>query len=111
MALRCRYVRTRLAYILSKERIMPTFAVQRELPGISMEQLGAAQRAAIETSRKLSSEGTPVQYIRSNFYPTSSKCTCLFEASDAAAVELVNKEAGIPFVRVEQVLDLVPTGA
>lgn len=87
---------------------MPTFAVQRNLPGITMEQLGAAQHAAIETSQRLSSEGTPVQYIRSNFYPQTSQCTCLFEADDAAAVERVNREAAIPFDRVEEVLDLVP---
>jgi hypothetical protein len=34
-----------------------------------MDQLGAAQKAAIETSAKVSEGGTPVRYIRSNFYP------------------------------------------
>jgi hypothetical protein len=87
---------------------MPTFAVQRSLPGITMEQLGAAQKAAIETSARLSEGGTPVRYIRSNFYPGDCRCTCLFEAADAAVVERVNRDAGIPFDKVEQVLDLAP---
>ena len=87
---------------------MPTYAVQRQLPGITMEQLGAAQKAAIDTSDRFSSEGTPVRYIRSNFYPGDSSCTCLFEAEDAASVERVNREASIPFVSVQEVLDLVP---
>lgn len=87
---------------------MPIFAVQRSLPGITMEQLGAAQKAAIETSARVSENGTPVRYIRSNFYPGDCHCTCLFEAADAAVVERVNRDAGIPFDKVEQVLDLAP---
>lgn len=90
---------------------MPTFAVQRSLPGITMEQLGAAQKAAIDTSARLSGEGSPVRYIRSNFYPQDARCTCLFEAADAASVERVNREAAIPFDRVEEVLDLAPAEA
>ena len=87
---------------------MPTYAVQRSLPGITMEQLSAAQKAAIETSNRFSREGTPVRYIRSNFYPGDARCTCLFEAQDAASVEQVNVAADIPFVEVQEVLDLVP---
>lgn len=87
---------------------MPTYAVQRKLPGITMEDLAAAQKAAIETSNKFSSEGTPVKYIRSNFYPQDSRCTCLFEADGAEAVKKVNEDASIPFDIIEEVLDLNP---
>ncbi|HMB92189.1 MAG TPA: DUF4242 domain-containing protein [Rhodothermales bacterium] len=87
---------------------MPTYAVQRNLPGITMEQLGDAQKAAIETAERHTLEGTPVRYIRSNFYPEDARCTCLFEGPDAVSVEQVNREAGIPFEKVEEVLDLVP---
>jgi len=31
---------------------MTTYAVKRSLPGISMEELGAAQKAAIDTSNE-----------------------------------------------------------
>lgn len=87
---------------------MPTYAVQRHLPGITMKQLGDAQKAAIETAERHTREGTPVRYIRSNFYPEDARCTCLFEGPNAASVEQVNRDAGIPFDEVEEVLDLVP---
>lgn len=87
---------------------MPIFAVQRSLTGISMEDLGSAQKAAIEKSKEFSEKGISVKYIRSNFYPNSDKCTCLFEAGDAVAVKLVNQEASLPFDEIEEVLDLNP---
>ena len=87
---------------------MPIYAVQRNLPGITMENLAVAQKAAIETSNKFSDEGTPVKYIRSNFYLQDSRCTCLFEAENAEAVKKVNEDASIPFDTIEEVLDLIP---
>jgi hypothetical protein len=87
---------------------MKTYAVQRKLQGITMDQLAAAQRAAIEASKSASDEGTPVTYIRSNFYPADQRCTCLFEGPSREAVEQVNKAASLPFERVEEVLDLAP---
>ena len=87
---------------------MPIFAVQRKLPGISMKDLGNAQKAAIDTSNKSSEKGIFVKYIRSNFYPGDSKCTCLFEANDAESVKNVNEEASLPFDTIEEVLDLNP---
>jgi hypothetical protein len=87
---------------------MTTYAVQRNLPGITMDDLAAAQKAAIETSNKFSNDGTPVKYIRSNFYVKDSRCTCLFEAENADAVKKVNEDASIPFDTIEEVLDLNP---
>lgn len=87
---------------------MTTYAVKRSLPGITMEQLGAAQKAAIETSNQFTKEGTEVKYIRSNFFPGDSSCTCLFEAINEEAVKAVNEKAAIPFDEITEVLDLVP---
>ena len=58
---------------------MTTYAVKLSLPGITMEQLGAAQKASIETSNQLTEEGTEVKYIRSNFFPGDSSCTCILK--------------------------------
>ena len=87
---------------------MTTYAVKRSLPGITMEQLGTAQKAAIETSIQLTEEGTDVKYIRSNFFPGDSTCTCLFEAINEDAVKAVNEKAAIPFDEITEVLDLTP---
>ena len=35
---------------------MPVYMVDRSLPGISMDQLAAAQKAAIETSQRFTKE-------------------------------------------------------
>lgn len=87
---------------------MAVYMVERDLPGIGMDQLAAAQRAAIETSRRFTAEGRPVRYIRSTFVPGEWRCQCLFEASEAKVVREVNEAAHIPFSRIVEALDLTP---
>jgi len=87
---------------------MPVYMVDRELPGITMDQLAAAQRAAIETSREFTANGKPVRYIRSTFVPGEAHCMCLFEAPTPDFVREVNEVAQIPFTRVTEALDLTP---
>ncbi len=87
---------------------MTVFMVDRDLPGITMEQLAAAQKAAIETSEEFTQEGKPVRYIRSTFVPGESHCMCLFEAENEQAVREVNEAANIPFRRVVEAKDLTP---
>jgi len=84
---------------------MKTFAVKRSLPGITLEQLGDAQKAAIEMSHQLTEEGTEVKYIRSSFSPDDSSCTCTFEAVNEEAVKTVNEKAAIPFDKIIEVLE------
>ena len=87
---------------------MTVYMVDRDLPGITMEQLGAAQKAAIATSQRFSSEGKQVRYIRSTFVPGDAHCMCLFEAADPQVVKEVNEAAQIPFTRISEALDLTP---
>jgi hypothetical protein len=82
--------------------------VERDLPGIQMEQLAAAQKAAIETSNQFTSEGKPVRYIRTTFVPGEAHCMCLFEAGSPELVKEVNDQAKIPYTRVIEALDLTP---
>jgi hypothetical protein len=82
--------------------------VERDLPGIEMDQLAAAQKAAIETSNQFTADGKPVRYIRTTFVPGEAHCMCLFEAGNPGDVEAVNKQANIPFTRVVEALDLTP---
>src|SRR2546428_104749 len=87
---------------------MPVYMVDRNLPGVTLDQLAAAQKAAIDTSRQFSAQGKPVRYIRSTFVPGESHCMCLFEASNADLVKQVNEAAKIPFTRVTEAMDLTP---
>ena len=87
---------------------MPTYMVDRELPGIEMEQLAAAQKAAIETSKEFTAEGKNVRYIRSTYVPNESHCMCLFEADNPELVKEVNERANIPYKRIVEALDLTP---
>lgn len=87
---------------------MAVYMVDRSLPGITMEQLAAAQRTAIETGERLTAAGTPVRYIRSMFVPSEAHCMCMFEASSAEVVKQLNDEAKIPYTRVVEAADLTP---
>ena len=87
---------------------MPVYMVKRNLPGIQMDQLAAAQKAAIKTSSEFTASGKPVRYIRTTFVPGEAHCMCLFEAANPEIVKQVNEAAQIPFTRVVEALDLTP---
>ena len=88
---------------------MKIYLVDRDLPGVTLEQLAAAQKAAIETSQRFTDEGNPVRYIRTAWVPSESHVMCMFEAPDAQLVRDVNEAAGIPFTRILEALDLTPS--
>lgn len=87
---------------------MNIYLVDRELPGVTFEQLAAAQKAAIETSQRFTQQGNPVRYIRTAWVPSESHVMCMFEASEAQLVRDVNEAAGIPFTRILEAMDLTP---
>ncbi len=87
---------------------MPVYMVDRDLPGITMEQLAAAQHAAIATTEQFNAEGKDVRYLRSVYVPGEAHCMCLFEAPDSETVRAVNETAQIPFTRVTEAMDLTP---
>lgn len=87
---------------------MAIYMVERDLPGISMDQLAAAQQGAIEAGQRFTAEGKPVRYIRSTFVPGEARCMCLFEAASPQLVREVNEAAQIPFSRIVEALDLTP---
>lgn len=87
---------------------MGVFMVERELPGISMEQLAGAQKAAIETGQQMTAAGKNVNYIRTTFVPGEARCMCLFEADNADLVKELNETAQIPFNRIVPAMDLTP---
>ena len=88
---------------------MAVYMVERDLPGITNEGLAGAQRAAIASAQKATTDGVPVRYIRSTFVPGEARCLCLFEATTTEAVRDVNEAAGLPFTRIIEAMDLTPT--
>ena len=87
---------------------MTTFMVERDLKGIAMTDLAAAQQLAIKKSKEFTGAGTSMRYIRSTFAPADGRCICLFEANNAADVRRLNDEAKLPYDRVVEALDLTP---
>ena len=87
---------------------MSVFMVERSLGGISMDDLGGAQRAAIDKGEQMTASGTPVRYIRTTFSPEDGRCMCLFEAQSSEDVKRLNDEAGLPYDRVVAAMDLTP---
>lgn len=92
-----------------EEHDVAVYMVDRDLPGISMEQLADAQRRAIDWSARYQNEGRNVRYIRSTFVPGEAHCMCLFEAPNAELVSALNDDAEIPYTRVTEALDLTPS--
>ena len=88
---------------------MKTFAVERSLKGIGMDALGGAQKAAIAKAREMTAAGTPVSYMHSVHMPGDGRTMCLFQAEEAAHVEKLNRDAGIPFDRVTEAMHLPPS--
>ena len=87
---------------------MSVYMVERNLKGISMEDLAGAQQAAIATAAEMSGAGDQISYIRSTFAPEDGRCMCLFDGQSAEQVERLNDTAGLPYDRVVEAMDLTP---
>jgi hypothetical protein len=87
---------------------MTVYMVERNLKGIAMSDLAAAQRLAIDTCKAYTAKGTPMRYIRSTFAPADGRCMCLFDAASAEDVKRLNDEAKLPYLQVVEALDLSP---
>lgn len=87
---------------------MTVYMVERNLSGISMEDLAGAQQAAIATAEKMTADGEDIRYIRSTFAPKDGRCMCLFDGNSEAQVRTLNDTAGLPYIDVVEALDLTP---
>lgn len=87
---------------------MTVYMVERELKGISMQDLGKAQEAAIATAASMRGAGDQITYIRSTFSPEDGRCMCLFDGEDQEQVKRLNDTAGLPYTRVVEAMDLTP---
>lgn len=87
---------------------MSKFIVERNLPGITPEQLQAAGVRAKTCCEEMASEGTEVLWHRSFFLPESEKTFCLFEAPSRELVAEANRRAKIPYERIHEAAEMTP---
>jgi len=72
---------------------MPTYLVERYLPGRDRDWL----EAAVARLRKQRRRAT---HLGSTYVPTDDSCFCRFEAETADDVRDANEIAGVPFARI-----------
>lgn len=87
-------------------RLVASFLVFRELPGVTRDQYKAAQRAADDAARGFSVAGCEVTYLGGFFIPAPARAICIFVAGSAADVAAVNQRAGVPVADILEVIDL-----
>ena len=78
---------------------MPTYLVERYLPGRDLDWLEAALA-------RLPNETGGVAYLGSLYVPSDESCLCRFEAADAESVRETNELARVPFARIVEVTEL-----
>ena len=79
---------------------MPTYMVERYVPGIASDQFAEAVRRAASAAAALTGQGVPVRYLGSVYVPGEECSFCCFEARDAEDVREANRRAGAPFWRL-----------
>jgi hypothetical protein len=80
-----------------RDRLVPA---DLDSPGDG-DTYGASVHETLTTAaRRVTSSARHVRCVRTIYIPGEQRCICLFEASDAGMVQLVNETAQLPFVRV-----------
>ena len=78
---------------------MPTYLVERYLPGHDRDWLEAALA-------RLPKEMGGVAYLGSLYVASDESCFCRFEAADAESVREANELARVPFARIVEATEL-----
>jgi hypothetical protein len=87
---------------------VPTYIVERVMPGATMESLTVMCQVLGQACHTLTARGNEVHHLRSTFTPGDSRCRCLFEAPNDDLVQAVNEVAQIPYIRILLAVELIP---
>jgi hypothetical protein len=82
---------------------VPQYMVERDLPGITTEQIMAAAARAKSVTAEMTEQGRPIRYLRSTYLPSEQKSFCLFDAPSPERVRKANELAQIPLLRIVEV--------
>jgi uncharacterized protein DUF4242 len=85
---------------------VPTYMVERYLPGVSAEEILAAAIRAREVTADMTDKGSPIRYLRSTYLPSEESCFCLFDGPSEEAVRAANDRARIPFDRIVEAVHM-----
>lgn len=84
---------------------MPRYIIERNVPGLSRQELEAAAKRSIETIAHMQG----VVWIRSYVSDTEGKIYCEYDAPDPAAILDHARRAGLPVDRISEVtLEISP---
>ena len=78
---------------------MPTYLVERYLPGRNRDWLEAALG-------RLRTQGRRAAHLGSTYVPADDSCLCRFEAKSADDVRDANEIAGVPFARIVEAQEI-----
>ncbi len=78
---------------------MKDLVVERDLEGIGLRALVSVQARAAAGAAEMREAGRPVLCVHPIFTGRGRRL-CLFEADDLGDVEQLNRERGLPYVRV-----------
>ena len=81
---------------------MPTYLVERYLPGRDRAWLEAALA-------RLPKDRRGVAYLGSTYVPSDESCFCRFKAASAENVRDANEIAGVPFARIVMATEFTVT--
>jgi hypothetical protein len=82
------------------------FLAERRMPGLTVTDRHAVQRALHQASRRVTAEGTPVRYLRSGYVPGEERWLCLFASALPDAVRRVFEIAQVPNASVVEVVEV-----
>jgi Protein of unknown function (DUF4242) len=93
-----------------QDRSGSAFLVERYVPPSGAENLAAAitRAARLGALRAASGSALGVQYLLSAYVPAEDTCFCLFLATTADAVRVLNHEAELPLDRISAAILLYP---
>ena len=81
---------------------MTEFVLELYVARSGSDRLGRNAEVARLAAEQLTSEGTPVTYVRSIFVPEDETCYLLYEAISAEAVHEAARRAQLPFERIAE---------
>jgi Protein of unknown function (DUF4242) len=90
---------------LSKERFMPKFVIEREIPGAGKMSPAELKTISKKSCGVLSSLGPSVHWI--NSYVTADKIYCVYHAADESLIRRHAELGGFPANKISMVTTLI----